>query len=96
MDPIQQYVLGLIVLGLPAVSGSVFLLAKAWGNLVRSRELKVAGRLDAARLESQDRKIGQLEGELAAMREEMDHIQAVEGFYKQLRSPAPATEQPGT
>lgn len=88
MDP-QAYVLGLIVLGLPALSGSIYLLTKPVVKLImHKRELAAGTQAESATLAAQDARIGQLEGDLAAMREEMDRLHAVEGFYQQLRAPA--------
>ncbi len=85
MDP-QAYVLGLIVLGLPAVSLSVFLVSRPFVKLItHKRELNAGVRIDPARLDAQDRRIGQLEGDLAAMQEELGRLKDVEGFYKELR-----------
>lgn len=91
MDPTNQYVLGLIVLGLPALSGSIFLLTKAVGNLVRIRAGKSGAGIDPARIDAQDRRIAELEEEIGSVRGEMERLHAVEGFYKSLRAPDPDT-----
>lgn len=99
MDP-QLYVLGLIVLGLPAVSGSFYLLAKPLlGAFMRNRELKAGVRVDPSRLDAQEQRIAVLEGELAVVRDELERLNAVEGFYKELRSapePGSVALPPGT
>jgi hypothetical protein len=90
MDP-HAYVLGLIVLGLPAVSASVYLVSKPIVKLItHKREMSAGVRVDPARLNAQDLRIGQLEGDLVAMQEELGRLKDVEGFYKELRPQAPA------
>ncbi len=91
MFPDQLYVLGLIVLGLPALSGSVYLLSRPIVKLItHKRELNAGVRIDPARLDAQDRRIGQLEGELGALQEELGRLKDVEGFYKELRAQSSA------
>ncbi len=84
MDP-RQFVLTLIILGIPAVSLSTWLLSRPFLNaFLRSRELKAGVRMDPARLDAQDQRIAELEGEVAAMRHEMERLSSVESFYAQL------------
>lgn len=88
MDP-QLYVLALLVMGVPALSGSLYLLARPFVKLaMHKRELNAGTRVDPARLDAQDQRIGQLEGELAALHEELGRLRDVEGFYKELRASA--------
>ncbi len=64
---------------------------------LRARELKMGG-ADPARLDAQDRRIGELEGELAAVKQELERLSAVETFYAQLqggRPPATPELPPG-
>ena len=57
---------------------------------LRARELKAGAGGNPARLDAQDRRINELEGELASMRQELDRLSAVESFYAQLQGSAPA------
>ncbi len=76
-----------IVFGLPSIA-----LAARWvmkpiiDAYVRGRELKARALADPGQLAAQERRIAELEGELGAMRQELDRLSAVESFYAQLQA----------
>ncbi len=80
------------LLGVPALALSARLVLKPFiDGWLRARELKAGARAVGPELEAQAQRIGQLEGELSALREEVGRISAVETFYSQLQAPAGAT-----
>lgn len=85
-----------IVVGLPAIAFSIRVVTKPLiDGWVRTRELKAGVRQDAHDPRS-DERVGQLEAEISSMRQELERLNAVEGFYKQLRSPGPGGASPGS
>lgn len=81
-----------IAIGLPAIAFSARLVIKpiiqGW---VRTRELNAGVGQDPAREQLRDERVLQLEAEVSSLRQELERLNAVEGFYKELRSP----ETPG-
>ena len=79
-----------VVLGLPALAISVRLVTKPLiDGWVRTRELKAGVRRDPAGDQQRDERVLQLEAEVSSLRQELERLNAVEGFYKELRAPAP-------
>lgn len=79
-----------IVLGIPALAFSIRVVTKPLiDGWVRTRELKAGARAEPARDPDRDERVLQLEAEVSSLRQELERLNAVEGFYKELRAPAP-------
>lgn len=88
MDPVL-IPLTAIIFGIPAIAlGARMIMKPLLDTWVRTREAKMATLTDPAREEARDRRIIEIEGELAALRQEVERLTAVESFYKQLQAPA--------
>ncbi len=97
MDPkdILPWIFGIIVFGVPAVALSVRIAARPL--LEGLAHLRQAGHPVAPAAEP-DPRVEALQGEVAALRERVDRLSAVEEFYAQLQAPtgagAPAPPPP--
>ncbi len=80
-----------VVLGIPAIAMSArWVLRPIIDAYVRGRELKAGAQADPGRMAAQERRIAEVEGELAALRQEVERLSAVESFYNQLQAGATA------
>ncbi len=81
-----------VVLGIPAIAFAVRMVIRS----IADGLVRIKGGASApleATVRAQERRLAQLEAEIAALREDVVRLSAVERFYAQLQAPA-ATREP--
>ncbi len=90
MDPVL-IPLTAIIFGIPAIAlGARMVIKPVLDTWVKTREAKLPAPVDAARERARDQRMAEIESELAALRDEVERLSAVESFYKQLKAPSGA------
>ncbi len=83
-EDVLAWIFGMVVIGVPAVAFGVRIaLRPVVDGLIRLREVSVR----QGETPAPDPRIPQLQADVAALRQEVERLGAVESFYKQLQAP---------
>jgi hypothetical protein len=89
LDPILVPLAG-IIFGIPGIAlGARLVMKPILDYNARMREVKLQAAADPERQRARDERLLEMESELSALREEVQRLHAVEGFYQELQAPVP-------
>ncbi len=87
LDPILVPLAG-IIFGVPGIAlGARLVMKPILDYNARMREVKLQGVADPERERAREERLLEIESELSALRQEVQQLHAVEGFYKELQAP---------